>query len=467
MPTNDFTFELVSQKRPIIKVIGVGGGGSNAVNYMYEQGIQDVDFVVCNTDEQALKASPVPLKLQLGAILTDGLGAGADPEKGRDAALESRDDIRDLLAQGTKMLFITAGMGGGTGTGAAPVIAQIAQGLGILTVAIVTAPFSSEGKIKKEQANFGIDQLKQHCDTVLVILNDELINIFGDLPKSKAFAQADGVLTNAAKSIAEIITRPGYINTDFEDVKKVMKSAGQAVMGSAKAKGENRARKVIEEALSSPLLNNRDISGAKKILLTMFYSREKEMTLGEQDVITRYILEKTGKEPDEVIIGDVIDESLGEELRITVIATGFDRKEDTENGKKIYHLEPDINPLFAPKEQAGKEPLQPAPEEIPPVAAKIYVPLDEIEEMQPGEMVLPTNDRELKRRQLEQRVTTLLGKNPSQEELRHYEDMPAFERQKIRLQEPPHSSQNQVSRFTLNEEDGISGNNKFLHDNVD
>jgi cell division protein FtsZ len=465
MPTNDFIFDLLPQKRPIIKVIGVGGGGSNAVNYMYNQGIKDVEFVVCNTDEQALRSSPVPLKLQLGATLTEGLGAGANPEKGRDAALESKDDIRDLLAQGTKMVFITAGMGGGTGTGAAPVIAQIAQSLGILTVAIVTAPFNGEGTRKKDQAYQGIEQLKQHCDTVLVILNDKLIDLFGDLPKGKAFAQADGVLTNAAKSIAEIITKPGYINTDFEDVKKVMKSAGQAVMGSAQAKGESRAKKVIEEALSSPLLNSRDIRGAKKILLTMFYSTEKEMTLGEQSTITNYILEKTGREPEEVIMGDVLDESLGEDLRITIIATGFDETEISETDKKRYlALEPDKSV----SNTQTKEPVTNVQkEDIPPVIEKNYIYLEEIDEVVSEESGNVVDDKELKRKQLEQRAILLLQKNHSQEEMKDYEDKPAFERKKVKFQERPHSSENNVSRFTLNEEDGISGNNKFLHDNVD
>src|SRR4028119_704661 len=245
-----FKFELPDRHRSIIKIIGVGGGGSNAVNHMFNQGIREVDFAVCNTDRQALDASPVPNKVRLGVTLTEGLGAGANPERGRDAAIESEQDIRELFSPNIKMVFITAGMGGGTGTGAAPVIARVAQEKGMLTVAIVTAPFSFEGRLKKENAFRGIDELKQYCDTVLLILNDKLQDIYGDLPKRKAFAEADNILTNAAKSIAEIITVPGYVNVDFEDVKKVMKNAGQAVMGSATAQGENRARKAIEDRKS-------------------------------------------------------------------------------------------------------------------------------------------------------------------------------------------------------------------------
>ncbi len=321
-------FDLPLSNQTIIKVIGVGGGGGNAVNHMFRQGIRDVEFVVCNTDAQALTYSPIPNKVQLGASLTEGLGAGANPEQGRSAALESEEDIKALFTPNIKMVFITAGMGGGTGTGAAPVIARIAKEAGVLTVAIVTAPFSFEGRIKIQNAYKGIDELKEYCDTVLLISNDKLLDIFGDLPKSKAFAEADNILTNAAKSIAEIITVPGYVNVDFEDVKKVMKNAGQAVIGSATASGETRARKVIEAALNSPLLNNRDIRGAKKILVAMFYSKEAEMTMGETREIMKYIEEKTGILVDELIHGDIIDDALGQHIRVTIIATGFDATED-------------------------------------------------------------------------------------------------------------------------------------------
>ncbi len=256
MALNDYKFEIPVTNKSIIKVIGVGGGGSNAVNYMYKKGIKGVEFIVCNTDVQALNLSPIPAKLQIGADLTEGLGAGANPEKGREAALESKNEIKDLLSNGTKMIFITAGMGGGTGTGAAPVIAEIARELGILTVAIVTTPFSFEGGKKMKQAEQGIASIKKNCDTVIVISNDRLREIYGNLKMSEAFAQADNVLANAAKSIAEIITEEGDVNVDFEDVKTVMRNSGAAVMGSAKTEGDNRALRAAQEALTSPLLNN-------------------------------------------------------------------------------------------------------------------------------------------------------------------------------------------------------------------
>lgn len=264
MFTNSYKFELPSHHKSIIKVIGVGGGGSNAVNHMYKQGIKDVEFVVCNTDVQALNSSPVPTKLQIGLNLTDGLGAGANPERGRSAAIESKEEIREFMSNNTRMVFITAGMGGGTGTGAAPVIAKIAKELNVLTVGIVTAPFAFEGKKKRQQAEDGIKELRENCDTMLVIENDKLRMIFGNLGIREAFAQADNVLSTAAKSIAEIITVTSDVNVDFEDVKTVMKDSGAAVMGSSVARGDNRARRAAEESLASPLLNNTNIHGAKK-----------------------------------------------------------------------------------------------------------------------------------------------------------------------------------------------------------
>ncbi|MDJ1468588.1 cell division protein FtsZ [Cytophagaceae bacterium DM2B3-1] len=367
-------FDLPINNQSIIKVIGVGGGGGNAVNHMFRQGIRDVEFVVCNTDAQALTSSPVPYKIQLGASLTEGLGAGANPDQGRAAALESEEDIKALFTPNVKMVFITAGMGGGTGTGAAPVISRIAKEMGVLTVAIVTAPFSFEGRIKIQNAFKGIDELKQYCDTVLLISNDKLLEIFGDLPKSKAFAEADNILTNAAKSIAEIITVPGYVNVDFEDVKKVMKNAGQAVIGSATAQGESRARKVIEAALNSPLLNSRDIRGAKKILVTMFYSQEAEMTMGETKEIMKYIEEKTGILVDELIHGDIIDDSLGQHIRVTIIATGFDAPENT-----------------AVKAIIESEPVQPVKVEVIPVSQPevvVNVPAGQVNKPLPFEFSL-------------------------------------------------------------------------------
>jgi len=319
----DYQFDLPKNHKSIIKVIGVGGGGSNAVNHMYNQGIKDVEFVVVNTDAQALKSSPVPLRLQLGANLTEGLGAGANPEKGKNAAIESKEDIRELLSDKTKMVFITAGMGGGTGTGAAPVIAKIAKDMDILTVGIVTAPFIFEGRKKMQSAQQGIEALRESCDTVLVILNDKLREIYGNLAIRSAFAKADNILTTAAKSIAEIITVHQDVNVDFEDVKTVMKDAGAAVMGSASEEGEGRAIRAAEKAIASPLLNNVDIKGAKKILLSIMSGEDDELSMDELSEITEYIQERAGDDAD-VIFGQGIDQDLGKAIRVTVIATGFE-----------------------------------------------------------------------------------------------------------------------------------------------
>ena len=329
MEKDTYRFDLPTHHQSIIKVMGVGGGGSNAVNNMYNRGIKDVSFVVCNTDAQALENSPIQRKLQIGINLTGGLGAGANPEVGKNAALESKDDIKELLSDNTRMLFITAGMGGGTGTGAAPVIAGIARKLGILTVGIVTQPFSFEGKKKLQQAQEGIQQLRQQCDTVLVILNDRLKAVLGNLSIGNAFAQADNVLTTAAKSIAEIITVPGYVNVDFEDVKTVMKNAGAAVMGSGQAEGEARALKAAEAALTSPLLDYKDIHGAKKILLSIVSGKDAELQMDELTVITDYIQEQIGVDA-EMIFGHGADAQLKENLRVTVIATGFEEESVTE-----------------------------------------------------------------------------------------------------------------------------------------
>jgi cell division protein FtsZ len=319
----DYRFDLPKNSKSIIKVIGVGGGGSNAVNHMYSLGIKDVEFVVVNTDAQALKSSPVPLRLQLGANLTEGLGAGANPEQGRNAALESEDEIRELLADNTKMVFITAGMGGGTGTGAAPVVARIAKELNILTVGIVTAPFTFEGKKKMNVAQQGIESLRENCDTVLVILNDKLREIYGNLAIRTAFSKADDILSTAARSIAEIITVHQDVNVDFEDVKTVMKDAGAAVMGSSTEEGEGRAIRAAGAAISSPLLNNVDIKGAEKILLSIMSGEEEELSMDELSEITEYIQEKAG-DSAEVIFGQGIDPELGKAIRVTVIATGFE-----------------------------------------------------------------------------------------------------------------------------------------------
>lgn len=314
-------FDLPKDQSSIIKVIGVGGGGSNAVNHMYNMGIKGVDFIICNTDNQSLELSPVPNKIQLGKSLTEGRGAGAKPEIGLKSALESIEEVRELLATNTKMVFITAGMGGGTGTGAAPVIARLAKEMGILTVGIVTVPFGFEGRRRREQAENGINELKRHVDTLLIISNDKLREIYSNMSLTNAFGKADDVLTTAAKGISEIITVTGYINVDFEDVKTVMTNGGAAIMGSAYAEGENRSLKAIEGALNSPLLNDNDIRGAKHILLYMTYGDE-ELTMDEVGEITDYIGEITGQN-EHVIFGTGKDASLGNKIGVTLIATGF------------------------------------------------------------------------------------------------------------------------------------------------
>ena len=305
-----------TQEESIIKVIGVGGGGSNAVNHMFRQGIHGVEFVVCNTDIQALRQSRVKNRIQLGKELTEGRGAGCQPERGRLSAIESMDFIKTILEHNTRMVFITAGMGGGTGTGAAPEIARQAKELGILTIGIVTVPFSFEGKRKIEQAMTGIDELEEYVDALLIIANERLREIYGDLKLSDAFAMADNVLTIAAKSIAEIITVKGYVNVDFADVESVMRDSGVALMGAAEAEGEGRAMEALTNALISPLLNSNDIRGASNILLNMLYG-EKEVTMDEISLITDSLREKVGRNVN------VIWGTVGDKLRVAVIATGF------------------------------------------------------------------------------------------------------------------------------------------------
>lgn len=309
----------------IIMVVGVGGGGSNAVNHMFKLGITDVSFMVCNTDRQALERSPVPNQIRLGETLTEGLGAGNKPERGRAAAEESIEEIKEVFREkNIKMVFVTAGMGGGTGTGAAPVIAKAAKEMGILTVAIVTIPFKTEGRRRIMQALQGIEEIRHNVDSLLVVNNENIHEIYGELTLSEAFGKADDILATAAKSIADIITQEYKINVDFADVQTVMKDSGIALMGSARGSGENRAMEVAEAAMSSPLLNHKDISGAKNVLLNIT-SGSKEVTLTETYQITQFVQERTGNDnTTDLIWGAGTDESLGDDIRITVIATGFD-----------------------------------------------------------------------------------------------------------------------------------------------
>ncbi len=333
-------FEQTKERPSIIKVIGVGGGGSNAVNHMYKFGIKGVEFIVSNTDEQALETSPVPHKIQLGKSLTDGRGAGSIPEVGRNSALENLDEIKKILGNQTKMLFITAGMGGGTGTGAAPVIAKVAREMNILTVAIVTVPFQFEGKKRKVQAEEGIEELKKYVDTLLIICNDKLREIHGNLKIGEAFAYADNILSVAAKSIAEIISETLHINVDFADVQTVMKDSGVAIMGSAIAEGPNRAVTAVETALDSPLLNDNDIEGARYILLNITSGKD-EITMDEMGQINEYVQNKAGQTAD-IILGMGHDESLGDKISVTIIATGFksnsQKNKEKPREKVVYDL---------------------------------------------------------------------------------------------------------------------------------
>lgn len=314
-------FEFPSDSPKIIKVIGVGGGGGNAVNHMYHEGIHDVTFVLCNTDNQALAESPVPVKLQLGKSITQGLGAGNRPERAREAAEESADDIKALLKDGTMMVFITAGMGGGTGTGAAPVIARVAKEMGILTVGIVTIPFIFEGEKKIIQALDGVERIAQHVDALLVINNERLREIYADLTFMNAFGKADDTLSIAAKSIAEIITMRGTVNLDFADVKTILKDGGVAIMSTGFGEGENRVTKALDDSLHSPLLNNNDIFNAKKVMLNVSFCDNSELMMEEINEI--HLFMSKFREGVEVIWGVAKDDTLDGKIKITVLATGF------------------------------------------------------------------------------------------------------------------------------------------------
>ena len=320
-------FDLPKEKSSIIKVIGIGGGGSNAVNHMFSQNIEGVNFIICNTDAQAIAQSSVPNKVQLGPHLTQGLGAGANPEIGRQATEESLEEIKHILEVNTKMAFVTAGMGGGTGTGGAPIISKICKDLGILTVGIVTTPFSYEGKKRQQQAEEGIKNLKQYVDTLLVISNDKLRHQFGNLKMREAFSKADNVLATAAKCITDVINSTGQINVDFADVCTVMKNGGVAILGNAACDGEDRAQRAIEEALNSPLLNDNEIRGAKWILININSAEgENEFTMDEVEIIQNHLLSQAGENTD-VILGLGYDNTLGSKIGITLIATGFQYKD--------------------------------------------------------------------------------------------------------------------------------------------
>lgn len=578
-------FEMLKENSSIIKVVGVGGGGGNAVNHMYKQGISGVDFIICNTDAQALELSPIPNKVQLGASLTEGMGAGADPDVGENSAIESIEDIKRMFGTNTKMLFITAGMGGGTGTGASPVLAKAAKEMGILTVAIITTPFTFEGKRRKSQAEEGLSELRKYVDSYLVISNDRLREIFGNLTMTAAFAKADDILTTAAKGIAEIITIPGYVNVDFKDVRTVMNDSGVAIMGNAIAKGDERALEAVTGALASPLLKDNEIEGARYILLNIT-SGTKEVTMDEVAIITDYIQEKAGLSAD-LIWGNCIDENLDEELSVTIIATGFqtseERVKEKEQEKIAHSLTPEepksvfvkpvaqnqfvqraapVEPLVKPVNNAVQAPSQvelfstnesksfqsqPQPQpvrqepkavvendsivrhtldmsaqqeeeeiqeednqgfelktspsmfefKVPSVFDSYQKPVENNERPQETPSVSNNSntfqprttssydqqslnetkheetsfeDQLMKTKERILRLKELSMKLKSTNGLQEIENEPAYKRKQKSLDDVPHSSESQVSRFTLSFDEGhteIKPNNSFLHDNVD
>jgi len=549
-------FDLPKDQSSIIKVVGVGGGGSNAVNHMFNQGIKGVDFVVCNTDQQALDMSPVPFKIQLGASLTEGRGAGAIPEIGKNAAIENIEDIRTFLSKGTKMVFITAGMGGGTGTGAAPVIARVAKEMDILTVGIVTIPFAFEGKKRKQQAEDGLDEMRKNVDTLLIINNDRLREMYGNLSLGSAFSQADNVLAIAAKGIAEVISVTGLINVDFNDVNTVMKNSGAAIMGSATAEGEFRAIEAVKSALSSPLLNDNDIRGAKYVLLNITYGN-KEILMDEIGIITDYIQDEAGSTAD-VIWGHGYDETLGDSINLTLIATGFNSSLITglekAAEKTIMNLEDEhvstmiTQPIESPVSFTNsfvEEPeifiaetnIYKEEEEQPYLKVKddsetqteinwsfssdsvksssdeisfesesnlfeskadtfeakkssndeekkesvirhmLTDDLDERVDLNDGlqtKTPLSLDEQQKRTKERMERIQTYTSKIKTSSGLSDLEKEPAYKRKNIAINDVPHSSEEQMSKFTLSEETeegkrkfGLKENNSFLHDNVD
>ena len=377
-------FDLPKQKSSIIKVLGVGGGGSNAVNFMFEQNIEGVDFVICNTDAKAIEQSNIPNKIQLGPHLTQGLGAGANPEVGKKATEESLEEIKRILEVNTKMAFITVGMGGGTGTGGAPIIAQICKELGILTVGIVTTPFGFEGPRRHQQAEEGISQLKPYVDTLLVISNDKLRMQYGNLKMKEAFGKADNVLATAAKCITDIINSRGHIIVDFADVCTVMKNGGVAILGKAEVEGEDRAQRAIEEALTSPLLNDNDIKGAKWILININSAEgQHECTMDELDTINNYLRMQAGEYTD-VIVGMGYDNTLDKKIGITLIATGFEHKDPFNKPAIVKKAEPELEKIVMVLGMETNEPKQTAREIAAPVIQEITPVVEEKDPFAPS-----------------------------------------------------------------------------------
>lgn len=459
----DFTFQKASDAE--IKVIGVGGGGGNAVNHMYKQGIHDVGFVICNTDSQALDASPIQNQVQLGASLTEGRGAGNKPEVGKEAALENIEDVKKALAENTKMVFITAGMGGGTGTGGAPVIAKACREAGYLTVGIVTIPFRNEGRRRIKQAAEGIAELENYVDSLLVINNERIREMYGDFGISEAFSKADNVLATAAKGIAEIITVPGYINVDFADVETVMRNSGLAIMGTGIANGGNRAEEAVERALNSPLLNNNDIRGAKNILLNIT-SGTTEATMDEVGRITDYIQNRAGFDAD-LIWGNGKDESLEESLSVTVIATGFSRsiisgiyenKETTVEKHELKESETNLKSSVFNRILQKKETVTPGQKTI-----EFNIEEERKKEEDDFESLYPGTFKE--RTSTENKSFNDDYSSISDKDIDDLENVPAYQRRQIRMNDPKYKKQ--VSGLSVSRDNKISDKNSYLHGQVD
>ena len=551
-------FQMPKYQSSQIKVMGIGGGGSNAVNYMFEHGINGVDFVICNRDSQALEASPVPIKIQLGASLTEGLGAGANPEVGRKAAEESADRITELLDANTKMLFLTAGMGGGTGTGAATVIAEIAREKGILTVGVVTIPFSTEGGFRKKYADDGIAELKKYVDTLLVINNEKLIEVYGDLTFTQAFGKANEVLNTATKGIAEVISQHLMVNIDLNDARRVLENSGTAVMGQAEAEGENRAIEAVKEALDSPLLNDNDITGAQQVLLKIVTGAgDDEIKMSELANIKNAIQKAAGTNVN-IIEGIGIDADLGSKVSVTVIATGFEERRKPKGERKVTLGEDCLDSITSEENEGVSEPTanvqqtlsledeidfsiptidEPIAEVAPPVVNDVIEPVVEShntpekivfdlgnefetnevdvlteteEDESPDEVIAsimldekiqevqqtvvldldiegdvieeptlnstqtaPVNTEVMKveARERENRLRSISMQLRTPSGLTSLEDVPAYKRNNIELDEPTHSSESEVSTYTLtngnNNTTELKQNNSFLHDNVD
>jgi cell division protein FtsZ len=462
----------------IIKVLGVGGGGSNAVNHMYKQGIIGVDFAICNTDAQAMDSSPVPIKIQLGPNLTEGRGAGSHPNIGKMACEESIDEIRKFLSNQCKMVFITAGMGGGTGTGAAPIVAKTAREMGILTVAIVTLPFIFEGKKRTSQGYDGLKALKDEVDTLIVISNDKLKEIHGNLSISAAFAEADNVLSTAAKGIAEIITVAGYVNVDFEDVNTVMRGGGVAIMGTAAVEGDHRARRAVDLALHSPLLEESDIRGAQHILLNIS-SGKKEVTMEEIFEITEFIQEEAGHATN-LIWGNCYEESLGDKLSVTIIATGFDKDEKIRTSHiEVQKPEKIVVPLEddEDKEREGRElknvGFDPKIEgesaftiEFDDLRSKISSANSDTDAIHDGGQMNKSFSAQAREDALK-RIQQVKLSNPKT--VIELENEPAYLRRGIKMEDVPDSQKSTFSQYMLSDEHepSIRKGNSFLHDNVD